>query len=175
MANEEVQFSDSQWGGRQLRKITLFNDLSDAELTELYESGEIIKVTSGSHVVVEGEPTRGLYILLEGTVSIYKNDASKKNLVRLAYLEAGAVFGELSLFDPSPRSATVAAETPCQLFSLDFDSFESFMNSKGDEMKARFFKRCAEDMSEKFRTQNQDYIISQELLWRYALRSEEEK
>ena len=166
--NEKYQ--DQEWGSQQLKKINIFKRLNDEELKKTYKLGSIKEVLSKSHVVVEGEPSRGLYIVLEGTLSVHKTDLEKQSLIRLAYLEAGSVFGELSLIDDAPRSATVEAEDHCMLFSLSEDLFKSFLEKEGDNLKSRFYQACAEEISERFRKQNIDYILSQTLLWKYALR-----
>ncbi len=167
-------FHDPRWGSKQLERVSFFKGFSPEELTELYTLGEIKEANPESYIIIEGEATRGLYILLDGTVSVFKNDSTKSKLIRLTYLEKGAIFGELSLFDNAHRSATIAAESFCHLFYLDEKPFNGFLQNKGDSLQVRFFKTCAEDLAQRFRIQNQDYIISQELLWRYALKKPKE-
>ncbi len=169
MSDKQTLFTDPIWGRDQLKRISLFKNVNDAELEELYKLGDIQVVLNKSNIVIEGEPTRGIYIVLEGKVSVFKNNAVNNSMSRLAYLEKGNSFGELSLFDTAPRSATVVAETDCFLFSLEESVFSKFMDEKGDGFKVRFYKKCAEEMAERFRSQNSDYIISQQLLWKYAL------
>lgn len=167
------QFRDPAWGAQQLGAISLFEYMSEQELFELYQLGQINLIQPKANVVIEGEQSRGLYLLLEGTVSIYKSDRANGNMIRLAYLESGSAFGELSLFDNSPRSATVVGESICYVFYLDETPFTKFLDDKGNDIKVRFYKKCAEDMVSRFRVQNSDYIIAQTLLWKYALRKEE--
>ena len=163
-----------------IRKISLFEKFTDEELRTLYELGEFKDFDSQINIVIEGEKTRGLYIVLSGRVSIYKNDHITKSMIRLAYLEQGDVFGELSLFDDTTRSATVTSEIPSEMFYLDITKFNSFLDSEQDDLKVRFYKKCAEEMAERFRLQNNDFILAQNLLWKYGLRKnidnkEEEK
>ena len=177
--NEDIdelkrRFSDPKWGAEQLRKISLFSYLTDDELHRLYSLGEVVNLKPKSYAIIEGEPTRGLFILLHGKVSIYKNDPTTNAMHRLALLEAGAIFGEFSLFDSAPRSATVGCESSCFLFSLDAEIFENFMTKEGDNLKSRFLQKCVEELVERFRNTNADYLISQQLLWKYALRRDED-
>lgn len=167
---ESDRFSDKTWGADQLKSISFFDQFKTGELEDLYTKGEVVSVPPKSHVVVEGESSRGLYILLRGTVSIFKTDPVTNAMVRLTLLEEGAFFGELSLFDDAPRSATVTAESSCILFSLGIAAFEDFLKTNGDDLMTRFYKRCAEEMGARFRLQNAEYISSQHLLWKYALR-----
>ena len=162
-------FSSPKEGAALLQNITLFSQLQTEELQRLYKKGSFIKAHEKSNLVIEGDLVRGLYILLKGTVSIYKNDPIRNTMLRLTHLESGAAFGELSLFDPSPRSATVVAETPCYLFFLSEDAFSLFLSEEGEGLQVRFYKKCAEEMVERFRNQNQDYLTSQLLLWQKAL------
>lgn len=166
------KFKDPEWGATKLREISIFKRLSSIELSRLYTLGKFTVLRPQSHAVIEGEPTRGLYVILDGTVSVYKTDPATQSLARLAVLESGAHFGELSLFDSSPRSATVTAETTVQCFVLDASEFASFLESMGENLQLRFFKTCAEELAIRLRNLNSDYISSQNILWRYAFRQD---
>lgn len=166
-------FQDAEWGANHLAGISLFGTLSKEELKKLYARGTIRKVQAHAHVVIEGENSSGLFILLSGTVSVYKNDAVTGTMQRLTFLDTGANFGELSLIDRAPRSATVVAEKDCELFELPANAFDQFLKEAGDGTSSRFYRRCSEDLVVRLRQQNADYLISQQLLWRYALRKED--
>lgn len=166
----EDQFQDTEWGAKQLESIKLFRQFTQEELKRLYNKGEVRILRPEAYAVIEGEPSRGVYLILHGTVSVYKNDPETGSMVRIAYLETGAVFGEMSLFENAPRSATVGGTTLCYLFYLDVAVFEAFLQEVGADAQIRFYKTCAQHMSERFRLINNDYIISQQLLWKYALR-----
>ena len=164
------RIQDPEWGAAQLERIPVFRVFSHDQLRKVYELGAIRKVKEGAHVVVEGEPTRGLFLLVQGAVSVYKTDSGSGQMFRIAILEEGSYFGELSLFDSAPRSATVRAEASCTLFALDASHFEAYLGSTSKEVEINFYKQCARDMVERFRSLNQDYITSQQMLWKYALR-----
>lgn len=164
------RFRDPKWGAAQLKNLPIFARFTDLELAQLYSMGELVKLRPKSNAVIEGEQTRGLYILLDGTVSVYKADPVSGSMGRLAILESGAHFGELSLFDYAPRSATVMAENTCHLFHLDADEFRNFLTAQGENLQVRFYRTCAEDLVERFRQLNADYMAAQQLLWKYALR-----
>ena len=167
------QFRDPQWGAEQLQKIALFKSFDKNILRDIYKLGIIEAIKKSSHAVIEGEPSRGLYLILHGTLSVFKNDPTTGDSHRLATLEAGDSFGELSLFDQAPRSATVMADIFSYVFRLEAGKFESYLADAGDKLSAIFYKTCAVSMSERFRSLNADYITSQQLLWKYALRKED--
>jgi CRP-like cAMP-binding protein len=162
-------FRNPEWGGRQLASIPVFKQFVPQELTQIYGLGEIVSLKPKSYAVIEGEPTRGLYIILHGMLSVYKNDQSSGSLQRIAYLEAGNNFGELSLFDDAPRSASVAAESVCHLFYLDANIFNQYLDRSSAELRMRFYKGCSEELVKRFRRLNSDYIAAQQLLWRQAM------
>jgi len=167
------RFRDPKWGAAQLKTLAIFARFTDIELAQLYSLGELIKLRPKTHAVIEGEQSRGLFILLDGNVSVYKTDPATGAMNRLAILEEGAQFGELSLFDYAARSATVSAESTCHLFHLDADEFKQFLDAQGENLQVRFYRTCAEDLVERFRQLNNDYMVSQQLLWKHALRRPE--
>lgn len=174
LSNEAVEnFRDPQWGAEQLQKIIIFKSFDSNTLREVYKLGAIEAIPRASHAVIEGEPSRGIYLILHGTLSVLKSDQTTGNTHRLASLEAGDSFGELSLFDQAPRSATVVADILSYVFHLEAEVFETFLQDSGDKLSAKFYKTCAISMSERFRSLNSDYITSQQLLWKYALRKED--
>ncbi len=167
------KFKDPEWGASKLGEITIFRRFNAAELMKLYAQGQFQVLRPQSHAVIEGEATRGLYVILDGTVSVYKTDPGTNSMARLAVLESGAYFGELSLFDSAPRSATVSAETTVQCFLLDAKAFNSFLEAAGENLQLRFYKTCAEELVDRLRKLNSDYITSQNMLWRHAFRHED--
>lgn len=167
------KFKDPEWGAGKLGEISIFRRFSPAELKKLYSHGQFTVLRPQSHAVIEGESSRGMYVILEGTVSIYKTDPSTNSMARLAVLESGAYFGELSLFDSAPRSATVSAETTVQCFVLGAEEFNRFLESMGENLQLRFYRTCAEELVDRLRKLNSDYITSQNMLWRYAFRHED--
>ena len=77
-------------------------------------------VVRGHVVFHEGDPGDRLFVVLDGKVKISRAAADgRENL--LAVLGPGEMFGELSLFDPGPRTATASAITECTLAGLDHD------------------------------------------------------
>ena len=93
-------------------------------------------------------------------------------LIRLINLEMGSVFGELSLLNKSPRAATVIAESTTELFELDAQNFNKFINNISIEKQLGFYRGCSLDLAERFRVQNEDYLNTQRLLWKKAFGGE---
>jgi CRP/FNR family transcriptional regulator, cyclic AMP receptor protein len=84
------------------------------------------KVDRGHVVFSEGDTGDRLFIVLEGKVKISRSAADgRENL--LAVLGPSEMFGELSLFDPGPRTATATAVTDSALASLDHDDLRPLL------------------------------------------------
>ena len=87
----------------------LFEGLSEAEINGLLECAEVDDFADGQTVVEEGSLGDAIFLLCDGKLSISTCDAQGRK-VELAQLDQrGAFFGEISIADPGPRSATVCA------------------------------------------------------------------
>ena len=93
-----------------LRQAPLFSALDDEAATALRASMAETRLRRGEVLFHEGDSGDKLYIVLDGKVKLGRTSTDgRENL--LAILGPGQMFGELSLFDPGPRSATVTAVT----------------------------------------------------------------
>ncbi|MBW2027900.1 MAG: cyclic nucleotide-binding domain-containing protein [Deltaproteobacteria bacterium] len=104
-----------------LRKVTLFSVLKDSDIKSLADFCAERSFREGQTLVQQGEPGVGLYIIKTGKVKIVKKTASGQDL-EIAILGPGEFFGEMSVLDDAPRSASVAAleDTRC-LFLTAWD------------------------------------------------------
>jgi len=100
MSNSEVL--------RILKEIPLFHSLSDEHLSLVSGGFTINKVKKGEIIFYQSDESRDLYIVLEGSVKACLIDPEDKELV-LNIFKKGDFFGELSLLDGRPRSATIIA------------------------------------------------------------------
>jgi len=109
-----------------LSNIGLFESLTDDDLDALSRRLEEFDYADGAIVFNQGDEGSSLFIVEEGGVEISYGEGKSK--VILATLFAGQYFGELSLFDGSPRSATATAIKPSRLIRLDRDDLVDFVN-----------------------------------------------
>jgi len=77
----------------------------------------------GSHFFRENDHSRELYIIQEGTVSVYRKIGPRE--VELAVLQKGSVLGEMALIDGKPRSASAKAVTEVSAIVIDADTFHN--------------------------------------------------
>ena len=101
-----------------LEQICFFRDLSYQEMLQVMPITFERTISPGTEIIHEGDVGEELYILVEGICEVTNSG------VRLAKLEAGASFGELSLVDRQPRSATVRALDTCRVLGIRAADFE---------------------------------------------------
>ncbi|GAA1931619.1 Crp/Fnr family transcriptional regulator [Nocardioides marmoribigeumensis] len=114
-----------------LRQAPLFNALDDEAAAALAGSLGTIRLRRGEVLFHEGDTGDKLYIVAEGKVKLGRTSSDgRENL--LAILGPGQMFGELSLFDPGPRSATVTAVTDVAFYSLSHDDLLRWLDGRPD-------------------------------------------
>ena len=100
-----------------IRKAPLFTALDDAASASLLENMVSVKIPKGTILFAEGDGGDQLYVIAEGKLKLGTSSGDgRENL--LSILGPGEMFGELSLFDPGPRTSTATAVTDAKLLSL---------------------------------------------------------
>lgn len=100
-----------------LRKVPLFKGINKYGLSEFEKLIHRRTYKADETIFWEGEPGVGMYIVLQGTVGIYK-ESTEHGREELAKLRAGEFFGELALLDESPRSASAVALENSEILGL---------------------------------------------------------
>ena len=100
-----------------LRRAALFAALDDDQAAELRASMTEVTLARGESLFHEGDPGDRLYVVVEGKVKLHRaSPDGRENM--LAVLGPSEMIGELSLFDPGPRTATATALTEVKLLGL---------------------------------------------------------
>ncbi len=97
-----------------LEKVSLFANLPSEYLAQLEKLSVVRKYAKNTVLVTEGDESTHLYIIHKGTASAYLNNDDGRQ-VNLNYMHDGDYFGELSLLDGKPRSASVITVTDCEI------------------------------------------------------------
>ena len=100
-----------------LEKVSMFSALNKKELAKLASVTEERRVPSGTVLTKEGEGGDEFYVVAEGMA-----EASIGGR-KVGSIPAGSFFGEMSLLDQGPRTATVTAELPTRLVVLTAKDF----------------------------------------------------
>jgi CRP-like cAMP-binding protein len=107
-----------------LAGIPLFAGLSKRDLRRVAAVSVLRTVPRGSRIVREGEPGRAFYVLLNGTARVVIGGAA------VATLAPGQFFGELSLVDGGPRTATITAEEETAVLELSRAAFTGLLTDQ---------------------------------------------
>lgn len=103
-----------------VRNAPLFTALDDEAASSLRASMTAVKVNKGNTLFKEGDAGDKLYIVVEGKLKLGTSSGDgRENL--LSILGPGEMFGELSVFDPGPRTSTATAVTDTRLLALAHD------------------------------------------------------
>jgi uncharacterized membrane protein len=110
-----------------LASVPLFESLTPAELEALASGLEEKTLDAGQTVFKQGDQGGEMYIVEEGAIDI--TIGAGKTAVTLASMFPGQFFGELSLFDGMPRSATATATRSTKLLWLDRHDLVRFIDA----------------------------------------------
>jgi CRP-like cAMP-binding protein len=103
-----------------IRKAPLFSGLDSSAADSLRTSMNLVKLRKGQSLFKEGDDGDHLYVVSSGKVKLgTKSVDGRENLLMI--LGPGDMFGELSLFDSGPRTATATAVTDAKLLALGQD------------------------------------------------------
>lgn len=106
-----------------LKRVPLFNDLSEAELARFAEVTREREYPRNSVILFEDDPGDALYIVSSGQVKVVLIGEDGREVI-LSVLGDGDFFGEMSLIDDEPRSAHVIAMKDSHLLVLRRDDFQ---------------------------------------------------
>lgn len=103
-----------------IHSAPLFSALDEESAASLRGTMISVKVAKGRTLFKEGDAGDRLFVVVEGKLKLGTSSSDgRENL--LSILGPGEMFGELSLFDPGPRTATATAVTDCRLLALAHD------------------------------------------------------
>ncbi len=117
-----------------VRRAPLFAALEDEAAHALLAQMSPTRLDRGDILFREGDPGDTLYVIGEGKVKLGRTSVDgRENLV--AILGPGEMFGELSLFDPGPRTMTATAVAETQLMGLTNDGLTGLLSGRPEVAK----------------------------------------
>jgi len=132
-----------------LRRIHLFADLTDRESDTILDLMHEKAAAKGTTVFHQGDNGGGLYLILAGSVKISRTGRDGRD-VTVAMLHEGNFFGEMSLLDEQPRSASATATLATRLLVLDREHFQRYVLSQ-----ARIVGKMLRELSKRLRAADQ--------------------
>jgi CRP-like cAMP-binding protein len=117
-----------------LGALPFFHELTPQELDRIIAIGRLVTYPKDAKLFKEGDPGEALYVVVDGSVRVSRLiPGAKEDTV--AFIEQGGAFGEMSLFDEFPRSATISAHEDCRVLFIDKQAFLDFV--RDDSVLAR--------------------------------------
>ena len=95
-----------------LAEVPLFSACTRKDLEKISRASDEVEVKSGRVLVEQGRPGHEFFLILEGKATVRRNNR------KIADLGPGQYFGELSLLDRGPRTASVTADTDMRVLVL---------------------------------------------------------
>jgi CRP/FNR family cyclic AMP-dependent transcriptional regulator len=114
-----------------LRRAPLFDGLDEESAKALRRQMPDVKLSRGEHLFLEGDAGDRLYVVLEGKMKLTRAAADGRESL-WSVLGPGEMFGELSLFDPRPRTSTASAVTDVTLAALAHDALRPWLLDRPD-------------------------------------------
>jgi CRP/FNR family cyclic AMP-dependent transcriptional regulator len=131
MPNQEMYSMVSDQVLTGLKNVPYFSEVPGDALQNLAYSAVKKSYPKNAVLINEGEEAGSLFIILNGKVQIYLSDESGRT-VTLAIQESGSFFGELSLLDGEPRSASVITLEPTTCVLIPSEAFLSWLKTQPD-------------------------------------------
>jgi CRP/FNR family cyclic AMP-dependent transcriptional regulator len=106
-----------------LGRVWLFEQCSNRELNVLQEAATEMEFPAGKILTQQGELGRHFMVIVEGQVEVTRDGT------QIALLGPGSFFGEMSLLDGKPRTATVTSVEPTHVLMLTTAAFEGVLKT----------------------------------------------
>jgi CRP-like cAMP-binding protein len=137
-----------------LKEINLFEGLSNDMINRIFKLGKLKYFKDETVILNEGGMGGSLHILVSGKAEVWKSvKGGLGKSRRLAKLECGSIFGEMSVFDGAPFSATVKAVGECVAMVIPGTAFKRFLK-KNPESAFKVFSALICMMSNRIRRSN---------------------
>jgi len=104
-----------------LERHPLLAHLASDQIERISRAGEVESYNPGEPIVVDGSLGDALFLILSGQVAVHRGPQT------FATLSAGEFFGEMSLVEPAPRSASVTSMSATFLFRLPHDALRGLL------------------------------------------------
>ena len=147
-----------------LRRIGIFNELNSSELESIIHLVREETFPVNTLLFNENDEGDSLYILCSGLVKISKGVMDNREKT-LAILSAGTLFGEMSLIDGSPRSATARTLEETRVFIVDRDNFQRMVEDN-PHIGVKILQGLVRMLSQRLRETNEQ--ISNLVMWGLA-------
>jgi CRP-like cAMP-binding protein len=143
-----------------LQGVYLFKDMAADERAKFAKIADAVAVPAGGRVFHAGEASTAMYLIKDGSIEINAQSTGGET-VNVATLAAGAHFGEMSLVDDAPRSATAEAIEATHLFRFDYDKMRTLLAADA-VMSDKFYRSLTRFLGNRLRQTTSDLTFARE-------------
>ncbi len=138
----------SEWSGKERGLDYLFRFLSPSQRETLDRKTETLKVLAGESIISQGELFPGLFVLLNGSAEVIKKSEGRKFVVDA--IRGGEIFGEMSLVENLPASASIVATEDLEVQQVSLETVYDLIE-ENREAEADFYLALAQLLSHRLR------------------------
>jgi CRP-like cAMP-binding protein len=144
-----------------LKQIPLFQEFKATELMNVSMVAERKSFGAGELIFKERSKGDSFCVIKSGQVRVSKADTAGDEHV-LAVLKRGEYFGEISLLDHSPRSASIHADSDTEILIIKAADFNNLI-AGNKEIERKFYKSFTRVLCERLRVTNENLTFSREI------------
>ena len=137
-----------------LTSVPIFDSLSRRQKIKIHSIMYIRNYDKGEVVFRQDDPGVGMYIVKEGEFEVFRENTEAMTRYKISVLSKGDFFGETSLLNESPRSATIITSQQSTLWGLFKPELMSLMDSD-PQFGLRFVYRLSQVVAERLRIANE--------------------
>lgn len=140
---------------QRLKAFPILEHLSEEQLAELAPFFATETFQPGREIVRQNDPGDKFYIIARGKVEVWRTEEGSGNTMRVAVLQDGDFFGEITLITGFPRTATVRAQTVCACISLERGQFNRML-----ERAPELLRRMSEEAVRRLRESSKALAVT---------------
>ncbi len=142
-----------------LKNLSFFSQLAPRLLDDIFRTSKVRHYERDEVIIPEGSFDHFIYILIAGHVRVMKGSEEISELS-----EIGDLFGELSIIDSSPRSASVMAVTQTSCMAVDASFLDHLLPGDRHGVHAIIYKLFSEIASTRLRVSSAELAAAREEL-----------
>jgi CRP-like cAMP-binding protein len=143
-----------------LQGVYLFKDMLPEERAKFAQIADTVAVPAGGRLFHAGEASTAMYLIKDGSIQINAQSTGGET-VNVATLASGGHFGEMSLVDDAPRSATAEAIEATHLFKFSYDKMRALLTSN-PVISDKFYRALTRFLSNRLRQTTSDLTFARE-------------
>jgi CRP-like cAMP-binding protein len=140
-----------------LKSIPLFSQLTQMELVQIGKAVRSRRLAQGTLIIEEGSEEGSLFVLKTGAASVYRITKRGEKKV-LGRFKAGDWFGEVSLIDHLPRSASIILDEDSELMEISKGEFKALMQAD-QTLRCKLQEALMNDLCQKLRRTNDILLL----------------